>query len=74
MSSKLTFNKWSVAMFLFLSLGLAACGSEDGGSEDGGSGDTAAIDSDGDGLSDIKEEALGTSVVLMDTDGDGIAM
>jgi len=68
MSSKLTFNKWSVAMFLFLSLGLAACGSEDGGS-----GDTAAIDSDGDGLSDIKEEALGTSVVLMDTDGDGFS-
>ena len=35
--------------------------------------DPNAIDSDGDGLSDTEEVALGTDAVKSDTDGDGLA-
>lgn len=39
---------------------------------DGSPGAAEAIDADGDGLSDIRENALGTNPNLTDTDGDGI--
>ena len=46
-----------VNLLLFASL--AACGED------------VDLDTDGDGLSDVEEEALGTDPTLTDTDGDG---
>ncbi len=48
----------------------ADTGEPDTGEPD--TGEPAAPDADGDGLTDEEERALGTSVVLRDTDGDGL--
>lgn len=51
-----------LALLLFLTLPLAGCLGDDGG----------GVDSDGDGLSDADEEALGSDPLRNDTDGDGL--
>ena len=40
---------------------------------DGGSEDAGLVDTDGDGLSDVEEAALGTDPANPDTDGDGLS-
>lgn len=44
-----------------------------GGTGGGGEGDDGPADSDGDGLTDEQEEALGTDPLDPDTDGDGLS-
>ena len=59
-------------------VGLSACSPKpdmaDSGTPGSGTGDCdATIDSDGDGLHDCAEEALGTDPMSEDSDGDGIS-
>ena len=58
-------------LMLILAISLAACGGS--GSDKGDGGDKAAADTDGDGLTDDEEAALGTDPTLADTDADGLS-
>lgn len=60
-----------VAALLLVSVG---CGEETSYQDRGGQEGTrqSALDSDGDGLTDAEEEALGTDPSLADSDGDGV--
>jgi hypothetical protein len=53
--------KWAFGVLVLLSIG---CGTEGGKDIDDG------VDSDGDGLTDVEEEELGTDPNLDDSDGD----
>lgn len=76
------FLHFSKLFFLIIALSgfLSACGDDitnvtnpAGGGSPAETGLDTGLDTDGDGLSDIREKALGTSPVLYDTDGDGFS-
>lgn len=55
-----------------LLLSLAACGPENPAAKTDMTPDDGALDQDGDGLCDWREESLGTDPLSSDTDGDGL--
>ncbi len=73
-----TFKSTITKIFITLTLsGLVACGGGSGGSTDPGvkppppPPPSKPVDTDGDGLTDEEEIALGTNINVQDTDGDG---
>ncbi len=59
---------WPLGLLLALSMG---CGDKDDTDSSDDTGGTDGVDSDGDGLTDAEEEALGTDPNNPDSDGDG---
>ncbi len=72
-------NTSSLLLSILLALGLSACGGgggtepDPGGNTGGntGGGTSSTVDTDGDGLTDADELAIGTNKDVADTDGDG---
>jgi thiol-disulfide isomerase/thioredoxin len=60
------------AFLACVALTATACGGKDDG-DDGDDGTAAAVDSDGDGITDEDEAALGTDPNSADSDGDGLS-